>query len=225
MMASRHHGSRPSPRQRGGHQQPSRSEHQYHHYYHRLAIMTTTHHDNDNGDQDDIMRGDDFSPHPSLPGTENPENPNEFHKNIDNIKRSYVSLKKIKISEMNVRCLQDQKAVETTTSSTASCEIQQITYDLEYVEQVNFLVTSSCARPNRTASRKTYYVSFNEPTSAGNVPTVETSIRCRSSGTTVHLPTEHCTSTTSMNRDLTTTAVSKVDTRRLCLRDDTSCHR
>ena len=43
--------------------------------------MTTTHHDNDNGDQDDIMRGDDFSPHLSHPGTENPENPNEFHKN------------------------------------------------------------------------------------------------------------------------------------------------
>ena len=41
--------------------------------------MTTTSDDNNNGDQDDIMREDDFTPHLSHPGTENSENPNEFH--------------------------------------------------------------------------------------------------------------------------------------------------
>ena len=35
---------------------------------------------------------------------------------------------------------------------------------------------------------------------------------------------EHCTSSTSIERDITTT-VSNFDTRRLCLRDDTSCRR
>ena len=47
----------------------------------------------------------------------------------------------------------------------------------------------------------------------------------RSLCTTVHLVIEQCTSTTSMDRDITTTAVSKLDTRRLGLRNDTSCHR
>ena len=55
------------------------SEPQYHHHCHRLTTMTTTSDDNDNVDQDDIMREDDVSPHLSHPGTENPENPNQFH--------------------------------------------------------------------------------------------------------------------------------------------------
>ena len=42
--------------------------------------MTTTSNDNNSGDQDDIMRGEDSPPHLSHPGTENPENPTEFHK-------------------------------------------------------------------------------------------------------------------------------------------------
>ena len=41
--------------------------------------MTTTSGDCVNGDQDDIMREDDFTPHLSHPGTETTENPNEFH--------------------------------------------------------------------------------------------------------------------------------------------------
>ena len=49
-----------------------------HHYEHRQVTMTTTSHDNDHGDQDD-MREDDLPPHLNHPGTENPENPNEFH--------------------------------------------------------------------------------------------------------------------------------------------------
>ena len=49
------------------------------HHCHRLATMTTTHHDHDHEDQDDIMRGDDSPPLQNHPGTENPENPNEFH--------------------------------------------------------------------------------------------------------------------------------------------------
>ena len=43
--------------------------------------MTTTHQDNDHEDQDDNMRQEDITPHLSHPGTENPENPNEFHRN------------------------------------------------------------------------------------------------------------------------------------------------
>ena len=43
----------------------------------------------------------------------------------------------------------------------------------------------------------------------GNVLTTSTSICCRSSCATVHLVTEHCTSSTSMDRDITTTAVSE----------------
>ena len=76
----------------------------------------------------------------------------------------------------------------------------------EYVEQVN-LVTSSC-KPN------------------SEVSTISTSICCRSSCTTVHghLVTEHCTSSTSMDRDITTTAVSKW-IQAVSIRDDTSCHR
>ena len=41
--------------------------------------MTTTSNDNDNGDQDDMIIGEDIPPHLSHPGTENPENPTEFH--------------------------------------------------------------------------------------------------------------------------------------------------
>ena len=43
--------------------------------------MTTTHQDNGHEDQEDGMRQDDITSHLSHPGTENPENPNEFHKN------------------------------------------------------------------------------------------------------------------------------------------------
>ena len=42
--------------------------------------MTTTSHDNHHGDQDD-MRGEDLPPHLNHPGTENQEDPDEFHKN------------------------------------------------------------------------------------------------------------------------------------------------
>ena len=43
--------------------------------------MTTTSGDNDHVDQEDIkMEEDDLTPHQSHPGTENPEDPNEFHK-------------------------------------------------------------------------------------------------------------------------------------------------
>ena len=59
----------------------------------------------------------------------------------------------------------------------------------------------------------------------GSVSTTQTSIRCRSSCTTMHLVTGHCASSTSMDRVITTTAVSKMDTRRLSLRDDASRHR
>ena len=57
--------------------------------------------------------------------------------------------------------------------------IQQVTQDLnaksyfrmllqqEYVEQVNFLATSSCMRQSPTANQTTYYVDFSEPTSVG----------------------------------------------------------
>ena len=72
MVAYDHHGSR-SPLEK-------RSEHQHHNHYHRLTTMTTTSCDNDHVDQDDIMREDDLTPHLSHPGTENSENPNEFHR-------------------------------------------------------------------------------------------------------------------------------------------------
>ena len=47
---------------------------------------------------------------------------------------------------------------------------------------------------------------------------------CRSSCTAVQLVTKHCAFATEMDRDITTT-VSKMDMRRLSIRDDTSCHR
>ena len=79
MVAYDHHGSRPSQRKEvaiSNHLEVSISNN---HHCHRLATMTTTHHDHGHGDQDDIMRGDDLPPHLNHPGTENPENPNEFH--------------------------------------------------------------------------------------------------------------------------------------------------
>ena len=74
MVALCHHGSR--------HQKGSSCEHQHHDYYHhshRPTTMTTTHQDNDHEDQDDDMRQEDIPPHLSHLGTENSENPNEFH--------------------------------------------------------------------------------------------------------------------------------------------------
>ena len=59
----------------------------------------------------------------------------------------------------------------------------------------------------------------------GSVSTVETSIRCKSLSTTVHLTTGPTSSTTSMDRDIATTAVPEMDPGRLSLRDDTSGHR
>ena len=49
------------------------------HHYHRPMTMTKTHQDNDREDQDDDMRQDDITSPLSHPGTENPEDPNEFH--------------------------------------------------------------------------------------------------------------------------------------------------
>ena len=72
MVASCHHGSSSRKEKR-----VSISNH--HHHHHRLTTMTTTTCDSDHEDQDDIMRGDDSPPHLSHPGTENPENPDEFH--------------------------------------------------------------------------------------------------------------------------------------------------
>ena len=79
MVASRYHGSRPSPRKEmaiSNHLEVSNSSN---HHCHRLGTMTTTTCDSDHEDQDDIMRGNDAPPHLSHPGTENPEDHREFH--------------------------------------------------------------------------------------------------------------------------------------------------
>ena len=103
--------------------------------------------------------------------------------------------------------------------------------------------TSGCFYSRSTSSRWTSWLphhAFSQAEQRAEQPTtststnqhrlrnahaIETSIRCRSSGATKHFTTEHCTSTTSMDRDIITAAVSKMDTRRPCLWDDTSCHR
>ena len=77
MVASCHHGS--SSRKEKRVSISNHHHHHHHHHHHRLTTMTTTTCDSDHEDQDDIMRGDDSPPHLSHPGTENPENPDEFH--------------------------------------------------------------------------------------------------------------------------------------------------
>ena len=119
-------------------------------------------------------------------------------------------------------------------------EIQQLNNDLNAQQALQDALTHGYTG---TSSRWTSWLPHHafdktwkrtkQPTSStsadqhrlGNVSTTQTSICRRSSCTTVHLVTEHSSSTTSMDRDITTTAVSKMDTRRLSLRDDTSCHR
>ena len=96
---------------------------------------------------------------------------------IDNIKRLFVLLTHVKTSEMNVLYLQEQMHVETTVSSTTISIRSPVTsmhnkhfrtlLQQEYVVQVNFLVTSSCIRPSRTANQTTYYVDVSEQTSDG----------------------------------------------------------
>ena len=93
--------------------------------------------------------------------------------------------------------------------------------------QENSSATSSCMLPNQVAIRTTYFDDFIQPTSDGkcfdnsDINMLQELVY----STTVHLTTGHSTSSTSMDRDITTTAVSKMDTRHLSIRDDTSCHR
>ena len=135
---------------------------------------------------------------------------------------------------MSVLYLQEQRDVETTTSLTVT-SIRSTIFSLrnkhfnvllqqECVVQVNFLVPSSCVRQNPTANQQPTTSTSANKHRLGDASTTSTSIRCRSSCATVRLTTEHSTSTTSMDRDITATAVSEMDTRLLCLRDDTSGH-
>ena len=153
----------------------------------------------------------------------------------DSMKRLYGLHKRVKTSETNrhyLKVILDVARVQSslriynkynkTLVHNKYVRMQQLQ---EYDEQVNFLVTSSCTLQSQTANQTIYFVDFRGPTSVERCLTVETSTCCRSSCTTAHLVTEHCRSTTLMDRDITTTAVSKIDTRCLSLRNHASCHR
>ena len=95
----------------------------------------------------------------------------------------------------------------------------------EYVEQVNFLVTSSCMLQSRTANQTTYYVDFRGRTLVGKCidnfdvnmlqELVCNSTHCYRALRILNLDGQRHRNNSSF----------KMDTRRLGIRDDTSCHR
>ena len=117
----------------------------------------------------------------------------------------------------------DQEIQQITTNSMQNKRFRTLLQQ-EYVEQVNFTAASLCMQQAEQRTEQPTSSTSTDQHRLGSVQKVETSIRCRRSCTAVHLVTERCTSSTSMERDIATTTVSKMDTRRLSLRDDTSCH-
>ena len=96
---------------------------------------------------------------------------------IDNIQRLHSLHKHVKTSEMNKHYLQQIQHVVMTLSS---LEIynkynETLTHNKyfkmrlpqQYVEQVNFWVTSLCIQQSQTANQTIYFVDFREQTSVG----------------------------------------------------------
>ena len=97
---------------------------------------------------------------------------------IDNIRRYSGLHKHIKTFKKNAykQAVWDVQLTLTSTTpstrSTSSSMHNKLFRTLpprQYVEQVNFLLTSPCMLQNRTASRTTYYADYNEQTSSSDI--------------------------------------------------------
>ena len=152
---------------------------------------------------------------------------------IDNVKRYCVSHMHAKTSEMNVLYLQEIHNVERMRSSMVISIRSQATKthnkyfkmlpQQEYVEHLNFLVTSSRMQQNPTANRTTCYIDYSEQTSDG---------RCINN-LDINTLQELVNNNTPCYRALCIHNLvgqrhhnnSSFKSEYLCLRDETSCHR
>ena len=97
----------------------------------------------------------------------------------------------------------------------------------EYVEQVNFLFTSSWMLQSQTANQATYYVDVRRRTRVGKcidnfgINLLQELVQLYALLQTMVHPQPRWTET----ENITTTAVPEMDTRPFCIWDDTSCRR